>query len=76
MLYRRREYTTLIRRLEEKRRFMQIVIGPRQIGKTTLSDVLGVTKKVTPDFLSGETENFAIQYVFAKCFLFVSVNCL
>ena len=36
----------------------------------------GVTKKVTPDFLSGETENFAIQYVFAKCFLFILVNYL
>ncbi len=46
MLYRRREYTTLIRRLEEKRRFMQIVIGPRQIGKTTLiKQVLGDLKE-------------------------------
>ena len=34
--YRRPEYATLRARLGEPRRFMQVVAGPRQVGKTTL----------------------------------------
>ncbi|MBI2902100.1 MAG: ATP-binding protein [Candidatus Methylomirabilis oxyfera] len=34
--YRRPQATPLARRLEESRRFIQVVAGPRQVGKTTL----------------------------------------
>lgn len=35
-MYRRIQYNTLIKRIDEPRRFIQVVTGPRQIGKTTL----------------------------------------
>jgi len=35
--YRRPTYTTLISRLREPRRFIQVIAGPRQSGKTTLA---------------------------------------
>ncbi len=35
--YRRPAYTTLITRLREPRRFIQVLAGPRQTGKTTLA---------------------------------------
>ena len=34
--YRRRPYGTLVAKLGETRRFIQVVTGPRQVGKTTL----------------------------------------
>lgn len=36
MMYARPILTTLLRRLREPRRFLQVVAGPRQVGKTTL----------------------------------------
>jgi predicted AAA+ superfamily ATPase len=30
-------HTELLKRLKEKRRFLQVVAGPRQVGKTTLA---------------------------------------
>ena len=35
-MYQRSQYQTIIERLREPRKFMQVVMGPRQIGKTTL----------------------------------------
>lgn len=35
-MFKRAEYQTIIRRLREPRRFIQVVIGPRQIGKSTV----------------------------------------
>jgi len=35
-MYRRKEYTLLKQRLEEPRHFIQVLMGPRQIGKSTL----------------------------------------
>ena len=35
-MYKRAEYQTIKRRLEEPRRFIQVVIGPRQVGKSTV----------------------------------------
>ncbi|MDI6767356.1 MAG: AAA family ATPase [Bacteroidota bacterium] len=34
--YKREKYNTLLKRLNEKRRFIQVLAGPRQCGKTTL----------------------------------------
>ena len=36
LMYRRAEYQKIKSRLEEERRFIQVVMGPRQIGKTTV----------------------------------------
>lgn len=35
-MYKRAEYQTITSRLEEPRRFIQVVMGPRQIGKSTV----------------------------------------
>ena len=41
-MYKRSEYHTIKRRLEEPRRFIQVVMGPRQVGKSTVvKQVLG-----------------------------------
>ena len=34
--YKRPYFKTLLGRLEEPRRFVQVILGPRQVGKTTL----------------------------------------
>lgn len=36
IMYKRAEYQTIIRRLKEQRRFIQVVMGARQIGKSTV----------------------------------------
>ncbi|MBQ9275798.1 MAG: ATP-binding protein [Succinivibrio sp.] len=42
MEYRRKQFASLKERLLEPRKFLQVVVGPRQVGKTTLvSQVLG-----------------------------------
>lgn len=43
-MYRRAEYQTIKSRLEEPRKFIQVVMGPRQVGKST------VVKQVLKDF--------------------------
>lgn len=35
-MYKRAEYQTIKKRLEEKRKFIQVVMGPRQVGKSTV----------------------------------------
>ena len=35
-MYKRAEYQTIINRLKEQRRFIQVVMGARQIGKSTV----------------------------------------
>lgn len=42
-MYKRAEYQTIKNRLEEKRKFIQVVMGPRQVGKST------VVKQVVQD---------------------------
>ena len=36
MEYIRKQYHTLSERIQEPRRFMQVIAGPRQVGKSTL----------------------------------------
>ncbi len=36
-MFRRHKYSLLRQRLEEPRRFLQVLVGPRQVGKTTLA---------------------------------------
>lgn len=41
-MYKRKVYDTIIKRLEERRMFIQVIMGPRQIGKSTvIRQVLG-----------------------------------
>lgn len=35
-MYRRKQYETLLKRLKEPRKFIQVVMGPRQVGKSTM----------------------------------------
>lgn len=35
-MYKRAEYQIIKKRLEEKRKFIQVVMGPRQVGKSTV----------------------------------------
>lgn len=35
-MYKRAQYQTIIKRLKEPRHFRQVVLGPRQVGKTTV----------------------------------------
>ena len=35
-MYKRAEYLTIKSRLEEPRKFIQVVMGPRQVGKSTV----------------------------------------
>ncbi|WP_081657788.1 ATP-binding protein [Prevotella sp. AGR2160] len=37
-MYKRSQYEPLKRRMEEPRRFIQVIVGPRQVGKSTLVD--------------------------------------
>ena len=45
MAYERQQIRILEKRLKEKRRFIQVIMGPRQVGKTTL--VTQLLKKIT-----------------------------
>ena len=42
-MYKRAEYQVIKSRLEEKRKYIQVVMGPRQVGKST------VVKQVVQD---------------------------
>lgn len=46
--YRRRYYDLIVNRLEESRKFIQVLAGPRQVGKTTL--VRQVEKSISTPF--------------------------
>lgn len=35
-MFERKELPTLLKRLKESRNFIQVIVGPRQVGKTTL----------------------------------------
>ncbi len=35
-MYKRAQYQTITERLKEPRHFLQVVLGPRQVGKTTV----------------------------------------
>ena len=48
-MYKRSEYKTIKSRLEEPRRFIQVIVGPRQIGKSTV--VKQVLKDIETPFL-------------------------
>lgn len=43
-MYQRKQYNVLLARMQEKRRFIQVIMGPRQVGKSTMmKQVVGAT---------------------------------
>lgn len=48
-MYKRSEYKLITQRLEEPRRFIQVIVGPRQIGKSTV--VKQVLKEIRQPYL-------------------------
>ena len=58
-MFERHHLQTLIKRMHEPRRFLQVVMGPRQVGKTTLITQLIVQAKI--DYLFGSADSVACQ---------------
>jgi predicted AAA+ superfamily ATPase len=57
MLIQRSEYTVLANRVAEDRKFIQVVVGPRQIGKTTLIQQVLAAQKIP--FISISADSIA-----------------
>lgn len=53
-MYQRSHYQVLVNRLEEPRRFIQVVVGPRQVGKTTMVQQVMTTCRMPHHFASAD----------------------
>ena len=53
-MYRRPVFKTIINRINEKRRFIQVLAGPRQTGKTTLARQLIDALKIPCHYASAD----------------------
>lgn len=56
-MFERQELQTLKSRIKEPRRFIQVIIGPRQVGKTTMVDQAFVQLDIPGSFQSADTMN-------------------
>ncbi len=54
--YKRPQFNTVLKRLKEPRRFIQILFGPRQVGKTTLIEQVLETAELPFVFASADAE--------------------
>ena len=54
-MFERHHLQTLIKRMGEPRRFLQVIMGPRQVGKTTLVTQLAVKVKIDYHFVSADS---------------------
>jgi len=54
-MYKRSAYQILEKRLHEKRKFIQVLMGPRQVGKTTLVTQLLENTKLPHHFVSADS---------------------
>jgi hypothetical protein len=54
MTYKRKQFQVLTSRLHEKRRFMQVLAGPRQSGKTTLAQQVAAACEIPVHFISAD----------------------
>ncbi len=54
MNYRRSQFQVLRSRLQEKRRFLQVLAGPRQTGKTTLAQQVTELSEIPVRFISAD----------------------
>lgn len=57
MAYERQQIQILEKRIHEKRRFIQVIMGPRQVGKTTLVTQLLKKTKIPQYFTSADGAN-------------------
>ena len=53
LVYKRPILTTILARAEEDRRFIQILAGPRQVGKTTLAQQVIASVSIPTHYASG-----------------------
>lgn len=53
-MYERNQLIPLLKRFEEKRKFIQVLVGPRQVGKTTLAEQL--IKKISIPYIFVSTD--------------------
>ena len=54
-MFERRHLQILIKRMQEPRRFLQVIMGPRQVGKTTLVSQLAAQVKIDYLFVSADS---------------------
>lgn len=54
MTYRRKQFDILASRLLERRRFIQVLAGPRQSGKTTIARQVADASEIPVRFISGD----------------------
>jgi predicted AAA+ superfamily ATPase len=54
MPYKRKQFDVLSSRLEEKRRFIQVLAGPRQSGKTTLAQQFAAASEIPVHVISAD----------------------
>ncbi|MGZ3888764.1 MAG: AAA family ATPase, partial [Flavisolibacter sp.] len=54
-MFQRPHLQGIIRRVQEPRRFLQVIMGPRQVGKTTLVTQLVEKMNLPFDFVSADT---------------------
>ena len=54
MVYQRKNFLSIYNRLNEKRRFIQVLAGPRQVGKTTLAHQVAKSLKFPVHFVSAD----------------------
>ena len=54
-MFERHHLQTLIKRMQEPRRFVQVIMGPRQVGKTTLVTQLAAQAKIDYFFVSADS---------------------
>ena len=54
MMKKRQSYELLLERLQEPRRFIQALIGPRQVGKTTLAHQVAAKLKISSRYITAD----------------------
>jgi len=59
MKYQRAQLKLLQKRISEKRKFIQVLMGPRQVGKTTLATQLVKSAKIPYHFISADGISYA-----------------
>lgn len=58
-MYKRAVYQTIIKRLEEPRHMIQVVMGPRQVGKSTV--VKQVLSDISTPYLIYSADNVPVS---------------
>lgn len=54
-MYKRKQHDIILKRLKEKNNFIQVLIGPRQCGKTTLAQQVAQSIKIKTHYVSADS---------------------